>query len=56
MGFHDKSAILVDAEWHERYVSFPNGTDTSVLLLHRQTSRPDIALVADFQGDTELKP
>ena len=44
MGSYGGSALLTDAECHERYDSFPS----SVLSLNRQTSRPDLVLAAGF--------
>ena len=46
------SAMLMDAECHERYTSLP----TSILALNKQTSRPDLVLTAGFHGDLDLMP
>ena len=40
-GAHGKDAFFVDAECHDRYISFP----ANVLPHHMQTSRPDIVLL-----------
>ena len=41
MGCFAECPMLVDAETHDRYVSFPE----SVLPLHMQSSRPDMVLI-----------
>ena len=46
------SAMLIDAECHERCTSLP----TNVLALNRQTSRPDLVLTAGFHGHLKLMP